>query len=464
MIIAAAIAAAGAGIEIKGEIALDGWVRDGRWCEIALRCRNDGPAFAGEVRIRRGVRFDPLSAADAFVRRIELPSGADRIYRLPLFDPPYAEALHVEGLPGGMISVPLDLRALDGGTALLACSDGAARILPRVEGKPIAIVAVRELPSDGRALEPADAVWLLPSDIIGASPAQIDALYEYALRGGALILSLAGGGAALSLPADHPLGPAGGADLASQGLARAADGIWARPLGSGKVILVEPEPAAAFASVETLAGLGQDGGARRGENPWAVLAGRSRFAGEWRLRIGLFILIVLAFALVVGVAEPALIRRIGRPRLAWLTYPLILCGFSVAVWLYARHIRAGELQVARTLVVDWDGRTGRFLARGVIEIHADRTRAYDLEAAGTRGRIRPVSGDFMSPGEPIEIRLEGESERLRAMLHLDTVRAFYVEWQGESEERPAGPPPGGIDLPGARITTSSCEVRPSGGG
>jgi len=463
MIAAAVIAAAGAGIEVKAEPALDGWVRPDRWCEIALRFRNDGPPLSGEVRIESGGLFGSAPGL-VFLRRIELPAGAERIYRIHIFDPtPFAPDLaRLIGLGRETLSVPLGLRPLEEKTALLARSAGAARILPKVERESLSVATIGELPADGRALEPADAVWLLPPDILGASPAQIEALHEYALRGGALVLSLAGGGAALSLPADHLLGPIGDADLVSQGFARAADGVWTRDLGSGKVIAVETEPAVAFESVEGLAGFGEAGRKEHAMSRWTALAGRSAFAQERRVRVGLFVAIVLAFALVVGVIEPALIRRIGRPRLAWITYPLILGAFSVASWLYALHIRAGDLEVGRALIVDWDARSGRFLARGIIEIHADRTRVFDLEASGRRARIRPVSEGIFSIGEPDEVRLEGEAERLRAMLHLDTVRAFYVEWQGEAEERPSGPPPGGIDLPGARIKRSSFKVRGAG--
>ncbi len=74
--------------------------------------------------------------------------------------------------------------------------------------------------------------------------------------------------------------------------------------------------------------------------------------------MGLVIVLIALYAFVVGPVDYWLVRRLGSPRLTFLTFPLMVLGFTLAAWFGAKAWIGGELSVTavqRTLYVPDEG-------------------------------------------------------------------------------------------------------------
>jgi hypothetical protein len=96
------------------------------------------------------------------------------------------------------------------------------------------------------------------------------------------------------------------------------------------------------------------------------------------LRLGLVLLLTALYALAVGPGDYWLVRKLGRPKLTWVTFPLIVTFFTVAAWLGAKAWIGGEMAAAskQRFLVCAD--TNMALRYDLINLFAPTTADYTL--------------------------------------------------------------------------------------
>jgi len=77
-----------------------------------------------------------------------------------------------------------------------------------------------------------------------------------------------------------------------------------------------------------------------------ALAGLVQEPQRVGLRLGIVLLLTALYALAVGPGDYFLIKRLGKPKLTWITFPTIVAVFTVAAYLGARTWVGGEMASA----------------------------------------------------------------------------------------------------------------------
>ncbi|MEK7792911.1 MAG: hypothetical protein AAB353_00200, partial [Candidatus Hydrogenedentota bacterium] len=138
------------------------------------------------------------------------------------------------------------------------------------------------------------------------------------------------------------------------------------------------------------------------------------------LRLGLVLLLTLIYAIAAGPGDYLLVKRLGRPRLTWLTFPAIVAVFTFAAWLGARLWIGGEQEVEyaeRTVVfpeLDTSLKTG---ITGIFFPRADLYRIADPDGPPPR----PLAGLYRIE-DPI--RIDGDTGVISEQVPIWTHRAF----------------------------------------
>ncbi len=236
-----------------------------------------------------------------------------------------------------------------------------------------------QLPDRAEGLEMYDALFLTPAPTVPLSRVQVEAIHAWVARGGVLVVdaskrrdSLQSG----SLPGLLPFRPshveqgrlsvfgqetlfAAGAVVRGEVLLK-SDGIplaVRRNAGLGSVVCfaVAPEDPAyndwpGWEDVwkDVLAPLTLPEKESDIDPAWkhkSVLASLVQAPRQTGLRMGLVIILIALYALIAGPVDYRLVRRLGRPRLTWITFPVIVLVFTLASWFGAKAWVGGSMAV-----------------------------------------------------------------------------------------------------------------------
>lgn len=112
------------------------------------------------------------------------------------------------------------------------------------------------------------------------------------------------------------------------------------------------------------------------------------------LRFGIVLLLTGLYALAVGPGDYLFVRRMGKPKLTWITFPVIVFVFTALSYFGARAWIGGDLatqQAERLLILPEESTALRFAVAGVF---APQGRSYDIQSpnAGLLHPIRPLTG------------------------------------------------------------------------
>jgi hypothetical protein len=235
-----------------------------------------------------------------------------------------------------------------------------------------------------------DALFLTPAPETPLTRNQTVALREWVLRGGTLIVDasertdgLIEDGFADLLPFvptgseqvkldlfDEPVVIANGEALGSV-LVSSNDRplVARRNFGLGSIVCFAVDPAspeftkwdgARAMWLDVLGALELERGLPKETLPDELLNDRKRALTERvaakrqsGLRLGLVVLLTALYALAAGPGDYYLVKRLGRPRLTWVTFPAIVLVFTFAAWFGAEAWIGGEMAASglqRTLV------------------------------------------------------------------------------------------------------------------
>ena len=121
-----------------------------------------------------------------------------------------------------------------------------------------------------------------------------------------------------------------------------------------------------------------------------------------RLSTWAIIGLMAVYLLVIGPVDYFVVNQLfGRPRLTWLTFPLLVAVAAVAgVWISRSH-NGEELLVSQVNVLDYDASTETLRSRSWVSIYSPETRRYQvsLEPDGL------VRGSIADNSNPPQVRM-----------------------------------------------------------
>ena len=466
-----------------------GYVRDDCVAPVFVLLDNSVTQRDGYV----SVQFSTLGAVTAEARRdVELPPNSRKgvfLYVPNMGNAPDQVTVTYHNARGRHVnSVQERLRSVDQWLPVVAAVGALPGGLPAHESEngdglyTRLILDSERLPRDGIGLEMFDAIIVSPPPQTALTRQQVDALRDWLLRGGTLIVDtsersegLVQGSFASLLPfvpdriASLELSVLGTTETIAEGsLHSVADTLLesdGRPLivrrnfGLGSVTTFAiPPDARGMKKWEGREAVWKDilhglyiAEPKRGisqqvdqleEVRRTELMNNARAKQQTGLRLGLVLALTLLYALVVGPGDYFFIKWIGKPKLTWVTFPAIVIVFTAAAWWGAKAWVGGDMSsmhVRRTIVFPELATATQYDVMGLF-VPAGRRYTVNHQPGGHLQEIRST----LAPGEtgvydvdekaivqriPIwKSRVYGASMELDAYPPVD-LRVTYVEGQ-----------------------------------
>jgi hypothetical protein len=104
----------------------------------------------------------------------------------------------------------------------------------------------------------------------------------------------------------------------------------------------------------------------------------SQLAGVTVAPFALVAALVLAYVALIGPGDYFLLKRIKRPELTWVTFPLIIIASSAAAWWFAHRLKGDELRINQLEFVDVDLATGQARGTAYAYLFSPSIKRYDL--------------------------------------------------------------------------------------
>ena len=470
LILTSAVPGLCAGVEWDVEIGFDGAFTSGAWTPVFVSVHNDGDSRSGRITIpvslgQYSSGFSPYTAP------VEVPKGSEKLYRLYLPAAGYDQTISLE-LGGQVASRQVqDARPVDPENLLTVVLSSNASALSFLQGARAPVSAGTPSGAGGYPVPPpppgggatparapqvelarsqwgrlpeswlgwdgVDAVILTEADLGGASQQEIEALRQWVLLGGTLLVpggtqSAAFGSGPLAelLPMQvsgtrtvanlSALDPWGGQAI-GRSAALIADGtlrdgaevllgnpqtplVVARDADRGRVVMTTfdftAEPVkywdgqtemwqrllAAGAAHPPDSGFLAAAGALR-DGPWSARAGLSATAARGTTGqmppIWMMIGFLLAYVIVVVPVNYLIVSRLGRRELAWLTTPAIIIVFFAGAWAMGLSMRGNQTVVSRLAAIELQPGQAMARALGFVGVFSPAKIKYDLALEGT---------------------------------------------------------------------------------
>jgi len=461
-------------------------IKENAWIPLRITLVNAGEPLEGEVEV--------VNTALAFTERFAQPVslGRDARRQITLYVSPASDSLEVRLVSAGQVlaaATPTVRQLMATDRLVVVISDppdaynaiGDVRA-PSGAGSALAALRLEQLPDRVAALASADVIVLSNVDTALLTQAQRDALHQWVVSGGHLILA-GGPAAALVLAGMGDLAPGRAAstlinvtpaslyDLA-QPFAHSALSLLQGPLPVSPLQPVAPTARSLASSAETPLILRREVG--RGlvdqlafdpsfapMRDWpgqvalftALLAGRAGLAAD----IGvvhdqeLFVwaasahsaagppsplIVLLFFALYVGTVGPLnffVLRRLRRTVWAWLTVPAIVAVFTLLGLLSGFRPRGNVPYVHRLSIALGDAQTPHVRLFSISGFFAPRNQQIKVEAGRALVQIIAAPRDSDEPGPAITFN-PGAVANLP--LENTAVRTLYAQ-SGERLNLPA---------------------------
>ncbi len=299
------------------------------------------------------------------------------------------------------------------------------------------ILDVERLPRDGIGLEMFDAIIVSPPPQTALTRQQVDALRDWLIRGGTLIVDasersegLLQGSFASLLPfvpdriASAELSALGTTETFAEGRLESvgdtlfeSDGhplVVRRNYGLGSVTAFAISPDArgmkkwdgreavwkdilhGLSIAEQKRGIKQQA-EQLEEVRRTELLNLVRSNQQTGLRLGLVLALTLVYALVVGPGDYFFIKWLGKPKMTWVTFPTIVVVFTAAAWWGAKAWVGGDMSsmhVRRTTVFPELATATQYDAMGLF-VPAGRRYTVHHQPGGHLQEIRST----LAPGE-----------------------------------------------------------------
>ena len=520
----AAPVAAGSGDQAANPITLDvrvgfgGYVERDEWTPITVTVANDGEDITAELQVEaEGL----VGRRATYTRTLELPRGSRKqvtlyVNDLSGFDPAIQVDLRQRNrtIAGEQVSVQYVRRD----TLLIGVwSDtpgipafGSLGLLEPSSGEvAVATLTADDLPPQGMGWRALDVLIVSNVDSGKLSPDQREALEEWVLQGGRLIIvgglsfqrtlsglsditplrasstqevSLAPLGLAAGAPFDeqiNPQAPVASGEPADDAQVLVMSGevpliVWRR-VGYGRVDFLAADPELEpLRSWDQMADLWTlilaDGEPRPG---WAYgfqqidLAEQAVAAVPDILLPSVFQLcgFLALYVILIGPVNYFVLQRLKRRELAWLTIPGLVLLFSALAYVTGFQLRGSQAVIHRLAVVHSWPKSEKAEVEALIGVWSPRRTAYDIQldpgllAHLMRGNIgNPLAGASEITFE------EGEVVTLRGVrVDIGTLQPFIIEGFTANAPRISGnmtltPVEGGVRFEGEILNASDVDL------
>jgi hypothetical protein len=464
----------------------DGRYRPNQWFPLQIEINNQGPDISGRVIVRP--ETSGTSLLNAYSTPVNIAGGSTQNLTLYVSARSNANNMRVELITdeGGIaLTQSFNLRSLLPRDRLYAVLSGSATGTVDVSGASVAAYEafqanwqIEDIPEVVSALDPVDAMLFTDIDTADLSPAQRDAIRNWVLRGGHLVLTSglsyqavsAGFDDLLPLNADdtqsvenlNPLGTLAGLPLSdaldssttiatgqlaadATVLAETGDGlplVARRDYGYGTVDFI----AADFSSqpLREWSGL---------TDLWFTLLTSTEARPSWAdgfsdwseavtaveilpgvslLPAALGLIVFLgAYIVLIGPVNYFLLSRFNRRELAWISTPIFIAVFSVLAWSFGAELRGNTATLSRLSVVQSWQESDQARIDQLIGLLAPRRGDYTLTLEDDR-TLRPITSDlndsvFTGTNTNVEISQNATFEAVDFPVDASFIAAFNAD-------------------------------------
>jgi hypothetical protein len=467
-----------AGMTMEARALVQGHARTGSWMAVRVDLANDGPPFAGELRLVGGTQ-----GRTRFAVPVDLPTTSRKTYTIHVQAPAFGSTLEVALVAGEAVVTRRSVA--------FALHDAGQLVVGIVAERPGPLVAALGRLRDPSGPQPA-VVQLGPADLpdrpeawsvldrlvwqdVDAgqlSPEQQAALRTWLAGGGRL--AIVGGTGGLGLLAGFadellPFRPTATIDIdpdavrnllggtvprgaeplpalagtpapGARALATSGDRAFVadRPFGSGAVTLTGIDPStpwlAESTSVDVLwATIVPARGTSRAplvvgdDGPVVSLLGTMPALALPSIE-GL-LLLIFGYILLIGPVNYLVLRRLDRREWAWVTMPLLIVGFTVLAFGIGSALRGTDVIVNQLALVRAAPGTDAAQAQVYLGVFSPTRGSYEIGIPGGALLSAPYSGEGFgqSGGQGLDV-VQGDPARVRALaVGYGTLRAVRAE-------------------------------------
>ncbi|MCS6846724.1 MAG: hypothetical protein RMN52_03295 [Anaerolineae bacterium] len=456
------------------------YVKENTWVPLRITLVNSGDPIEGEVVVTN----TSLATTARFAQPVSLGRNARR--QVTLYAPPGSDSLEVQLISGDQVIAsvtPVTRQLAPADRLVLIASDppdafnfiGDVRA-PNGSTSALALLRLDQLPDRVAALNIADAIVLSGVDTNTLTPSQRDAIRQWVVGGGHLILA-GGPNAELALGGLAEVAPGRSARILTEADAGALAELAApvaldplAPLPSASIPVIRLQPAASH--VRTLTGSNETPLILRREvgrgivdqlafdpalaplRDWpgraalftALLGGRAGLANDVgaigdgtaatfaaaaltaaspppSFVVGGFFAL---YVLVIGPLNFLILRRLRKLSWAWVTVPAIVIAFTLLGLLTGFRLRGNQAHVHRLSVTLGDAATGDAQSFGIFGLFSPRRVETTFEAGRSLMHLvePPRNPDEAAPSVTF---ITGEPSRIIGIAVTNSdVRTVYA--------------------------------------
>lgn len=148
---------------------------------------------------------------------------------------------------------------------------------------------------------------------------------------------------------------------------------------------------------------------------------------EWLLAL------LIAYLVVIGPFDYFFLKRLRRPMLTWITFPIYVLAFSGLIYLIGYKLRAGESELNELHVVDLllDGERADFRGRSYASVYSPANATYIVDGTQKRATFRGEFASSWGSGQGVErvtVFQVGDSFRSEVNVPVWTPQLFVSDW------------------------------------
>lgn len=151
-----------------------------------------------------------------------------------------------------------------------------------------------------------------------------------------------------------------------------------------------------------------------------------------KLPIGWLIALLIVYLVVIGPLDHYILKRIRRPMLTWITFPLYVAFFSALIYYIGYRLRAGETEWNETQIVDVLIRDDEVDLHGFgfHSIYSPINRNYPLKTEGRDAGVRSETSTLSAQANQgaLRVRRQGPGFESDVFVPVWTSRLVATEW------------------------------------
>ena len=151
-----------------------------------------------------------------------------------------------------------------------------------------------------------------------------------------------------------------------------------------------------------------------------------------KLPVEWLLFLLLIYLVVIGPFDQFWLKRIGRPMLTWITFPLYVVGFSLLIYYIGYKLRAGDTEWSELNVVDIypRGEFAEMRGRTYASVYSPSNQRFPLVAKQNFAAVRgELSWNGVSKeAENLAVRQEGDKCTAKLDVGVWTSRLLVSDW------------------------------------